>query len=189
MRANAAIRFFYGFMITFLAFILRSEHFGHITDKEALGLLAAAIAIGGVLGTGIGSAMRARAPQMVIYSAFTLTTLITIGCAMIFSLWTVLIVVLAAAIAQTLVKVALDSILQRQIADETRASAFAFSETVHQLALVGGSLAGVLLSLTGSGFTGLTVGAVCLALALCVLVLRRRRRILHSHVASTAPGR
>lgn len=189
MRANAAIRVFYGFMITFLAFILRSEHFGHVSDKEALAGLAVAVAAGGALGTGIGSALRARAPQLVIYSAFTLTTLITVGCAMIFSLWTVLLVVLVAAIAQTLVKVALDSILQRETSEETRASAFAFSETVHQLALVGGSLAGVVLSLTGSGFAGLTVGAVCLALTLCVLILRRRRRVLSSHPASARPGR
>ncbi len=189
MRANAAIRVFYGFMITFLAFILRTEHFGHVTYKEALAGLAVAIAAGGALGTGIGSMLRARAPQLVIYAAYTLTTLITIGCAMIFSLWTVLLVVLVAAVAQTLVKVALDSILQREISDETRASAFAFSETVHQLALVGGSLAGVLLSLTGSGFAGLTVGAVFLALTLCVLVLRRRRRVLHSQLASARQGR
>ncbi len=189
MRANAAIRVFYGFMITFLAFILRTEHFGHVSYKEALACLAVAIAAGGALGTGIGSTLRARAPQLVIYTAFTLTTLITIGCAMIFSLWTVLLVVLVAAIAQTLVKVALDSILQREISEETRASAFAFSETVHQLALVAGSLAGVLLSLTGSGFAGLTVGAVCLALTLCVLVLRRRRQVLHSRLASARPGR
>jgi MFS family permease len=199
MRANAAIRAFYGFMITFLAFILRSQHivahhkvevgyFGHISGKEALAALAVAIAVGGALGTGIGSALRARAPQLVIYTAFTLTTLLTIGCALIFSLWTVLLVVLVAAVGQTLVKVALDSILQREISDETRSSAFAFSETVHQLALVIGSLAGVLLSLTGSGFAGLSIGAICLALALCVLLLRRRRRILHSQLASTGPG-
>jgi hypothetical protein len=189
MRANAAIRVFYGFMIAFLAFILRSEHFGHITDKEALGLLAAAIAVGGMLGTGIGSALRSRAPQLMIYTVFTLTTLVTIGCALIFSLWTVLIVVLAAAIAQTLVKVALDSILQRETADRNRASAFAFSETVHQLALVVGSLLGVLLSLTGSGFAGLTICAIGLALTLGVLLLRRRRRVVRSQFASAGPGR
>lgn len=189
MRANAAIRVFYGFMIAFLAFILRSEHFGHISDKEALAGLAAAIAVGGVIGTGIGSALRSRAPQLVIYSVFTLTTLITIGCAMIFSLWTVLLVVLAAAIAQTLVKVALDSILQRETADRNRASTFAFSETLHQLALVGGSLAGVLLSLTGSGFSGLTICAIGLALTLCVLLVRRRRRIVRSRLANTEPAR
>jgi hypothetical protein len=188
MRANAAIRVFYGFMIAFLAFILRSEHFGHISDKEALGLLAAAIAVGGMLGTGIGSALRSRAPQLMIYIVFTLTTLITIGCALIFSLWTVLIVVLAAAIAQTLVKVALDSILQRETADQNRASAFAFSETLHQLALVAGSLLGVLLSLTGSGFAGLTICAIGLALTLGVLVLRRRRRVVRSQFASAGPG-
>ncbi len=188
MRANAAIRVFYGFMLFFLAFILRSEHFGHISDKVALGGLALTLSAGGVIGTGIGSALRSRAPQLMIYTVLILTTVVTIAAAMLFSLWAVLAVMLAAAIGQTLVKVALDSILQRVISDQTRASTFAFSETVHQLALVGGALIGVLLSLTGSGFAGLTAGAVCLALTLCVLLLRRRRRILRSQPAGAGSG-
>ena len=96
----------------------------------------------------------------------------------------VLAVALAAAIAQTLVKASLDSILQRDIPEETRSSAFAFSETIHQLALVIGGLIGLALSLTSSGLTGLTVAAVGLALALCWLLLARRHRILRS----TRPG-
>src|SRR5215472_3192853 len=158
MEANAAIRAFYGFMIFFLAFILRSEQFGRTSDKVALGGFAAAIAIGGVLGTLIG-----------------------------FGLWSVLVVALAAAISQTLVKVALDSILQREIPAEKRSSNFAFSETVHQLALVGGGLIGLLLSLTGSGFAGLTSAAAGLALALVWLVVSRRRRL--SRARAVARGR
>jgi hypothetical protein len=54
---------------------------------------------------------------------------------------------------------------------------------VHQLALVGGGLIGLLLSLTGSGFAGLTVAATGLALALCWLILTRRRRIVRAGTA------
>ena len=97
-----------------------------------------------------------------------------------FGLWSVLAVAMAAAIAQTLVKVALDSILQREIPEETRSSTFAFSETLHQLALVGGGLLGLLLSLTGSGFAGLTVAAAGLLIALCLLLVGRRRRIVRT---------
>ena len=188
MRANAAIRAFYGFMLFFLVFILRSEQFGHTSDAVALGGLAIAVAVGGILGTTIGSALRSRAPQAMMFTVIGLTTLVSIACAILFGLWSVLVVALAAAVSQTLVKVALDSILQREIPEETRSSTFAFSETLHQLALVGGGLIGLLLSLTGSGFAGLTVAAVGLALALGWLLLRRRRRILRSRRDSPAPA-
>ena len=188
MKANAAIRVFYGFMLFFLAFILRSEHFGHTRDTVALVGLAVAIAVGGVLGTLIGSALRSRTPLAMMFAIFGLATLASIACAVFFGLWSVLVAALVAAISQTLVKVALDSILQRETPAEKRPSTFAFSETLNQLALVAGGLIGLLLSLTGSGFAGLTVAAVGLALALCWLVLSRRRRILRARRASPSPA-
>ena len=189
MRANAAIRIFYGFILFFLAFILRSERFGHVHDAVALGGLAVAIAAGGMLGTGIGSALRSRAPLAMMFTVLGIATVVTTACAVFFGLWSVLAVALVAAVSQTLVKVALDSILQREIPAETRSSTFAFSETLHQLALVGGGLIGLLLSLTGSGFAGLTVAAIGLALALCWLILTRRRRIMRARPVSPGPAR
>jgi hypothetical protein len=188
MRANAAIRVFYGFILFFLAFILRSEPFGHTSNAVKLGGLAAAMAAGGIIGTTIGSALKSRAPQAMAFTVLGIATLVSTACAVFFGLWSVLVVALVAAISQTLVKVALDSILQREIPAQRRSSAFAFSETVHQLALVGGGLIGLLLSLTGSGFSGLTVAAVGLALALCWLILTRRRRILRARAASPGPA-
>jgi MFS family permease len=180
MRANAAIRAFYGFLLLFLAFTLKTERFGHVSDKVALGGLAVAIAVGGMLGTGIGSALRSRWPQAMIFTVLGLATIASIACAILFGLPSVLIIALAAAISQTLVKVGLDSVLQREIPEETRSSAFAFSETVHQLALVGGGLIGLLVSLTGSGFAGLTIAAAGLALALVWLLITRRRRLVRA---------
>ncbi len=176
-------------MLFFLAFILRSERFGHISDTIALGGLAVAVAAGGMLGTAIGSALRSRSPQAVMFTVLGLATAASTACAVLFSLWSVLAVALAAAIAQTLVKVALDSILQREIPEETRSSAFAFSETLHQLALVGGGLAGLLLSMTGSGFAGLTVAAAGLLIALAWLLVGRRRRILQSRPVAAGTAR
>jgi MFS family permease len=190
MQANATVRLFYGFMISFLAFILRTEKFGHTSDKIALGGLAAAIAVGGIIGTGVGSALRARAPQLLIFLVLVVSMVVTIIGALIFGLPAVLIVALAATIAQTLVKASLDSILQREVPEETRSSAFAFSETIHQLALVIGGLIGIAMSLTNSGLTGLTFAAIGLAFALSALLLSRRRRVLRSHPARPAgsPG-
>lgn len=189
MRANAAIRIFYGFMLFFLVFILRIEHFGRISYTFALGGLALAVAAGGILGTLIGAALRARAPHALIFVVLALATAASTACAILFGLWSVLAAALAAAVAQTLVKVALDSILQREIPEERRSSTFAFSETLHQLALVGGGLLGLLLSLTGSGFAGLTVAAAGLLIALCWLLVARRRRIVRTRPAAPSPVR
>jgi MFS family permease len=188
MRANVAIRAFYGFLLFFLAFILRTERFGHVSYKVALGGLAVSIAVGGMLGTGIGSALRSRWPQALIFTVLGLVTIASIACAVLFGLPSVLIIALAAAISQTLVKVGLDSVLQREIPEEKRSSAFAFSETVHQLALVAGGLLGLLFSLTGSGFAGLTVGAAGLATALAWLLVTRRRRLSRGRPSVGGPA-
>ena len=188
MRANAAIRAFYGFLLLFLTFILKTERFGHVSHTIALGGLAVAIAAGGMLGTAIGSALRSRWPQAMIFTVLGIVTLASIACAILFGLPSVLVIALAAAISQTLVKVGLDSILQRETPEETRSSTFAFSETVHQLALVGGGLLGLLFSLTGSGFAGLTIAAAALALALLWLLVTRRRRLARARPTVSGPA-
>jgi MFS family permease len=177
MRANAVLRAYSGFMIFFLAFILRTEHFGHTSDKVALGAMIGAAAVGGFLGTGIGSLLRSRAPQLIIYGMLALTMLVTAFCALVYGLVAALIVALAAALGQTLVKVALDAILQREIEEDRRSSVFAVSETLHQLSWVIGALAGLLMSLTQSGVAGLAFAAIGLACALGALLVARRRRI------------
>ncbi len=178
MGANAAQRAFSGFMIFFLAFLLRTVHFGHVPDKLALGEMAGAAALGGFLGTAIGAGVKSRAPQVIVFGMLGLTTVVTAASAVFFGLWAALVVALMAALGQALVKLSLDSIVQREIGEEMRSSTFAASETLHQLAWVVGGLAGLLMSLTNSGVAGLSVAASGLALALTVLMLRRRRRIL-----------
>ena len=178
MGANAAQRAFSGFMIFFLIFLLRTVHFGNTPDKLALAELVAAATVGGFLGTAIGAGLKSRAPQVIVFGMLALTTVVTAACAMLFGLWAALVVALMAGIGQALVKLALDSIVQREIGEEVRSSTFAASETLHQLSWVAGALAGVLMSLTNSGVAGLTVAASALAVALTVLLLRRRRRLL-----------
>ena len=186
MQANAALRAYSGFMIFFLAFILRTVHFAGTPDKLALGEMIAAAGIGGFIGTGIGSALRSRAPQAIVFGMLTLATLVTAACAVFFSLWAALVVALAAALGQALVKLALDSILQREIGEEVRSSTFAVSETLHQLSWVAGGLAGLLMSLTNSGVAGLSFAAGALGLALVAIVLARRRRVLRGRQAPAA---
>src|SRR5260370_16899586 len=64
------------------------------------------------------------------------------GCGLLFGLWAALTVALVAAFGQVLAKLALDSTVQQEIGEDIRSSAFAASETLHQLAWVCGGLAG-----------------------------------------------
>ena len=178
MRANATLRAFSGFMIFFLAFLLRIEHFPGVNDKVALAEMVTAAGVGGLLGSLTGSAIRARRPHLITFGMLAVSTVVTALCAVFFGLWAALVVALVAAFGQVLSKLALDSTVQHEIGEEVRSSAFAASETVNQLSWVAGGLAGLLMSLTSSGVAGLTVAAAGLAISFVLLVLQRRRRIL-----------
>ena len=177
MRGNAVLRAFSGYMVFFLAFYLRSGHFG-VSHNVALGALVAAAAVGGLAAMAIGSAIRARAPQLILFSMLILAPIVTAACAWFFSLTAAIAVAFTAALAAGLAKLSLDSIVQREIGEEIRSSAFAVSETLNQVANVAGSLAGVLVSILNNGQAGLAIAAAWLTAALVLLVARRRRRIL-----------
>ena len=177
MRGNAVLRAFSGYVVFFLAFYLRTEHFT-VSHNFALGALVAAAAAGGLAAMAIGSLLRARAPQFILFSMLTLAPIVTAVCAWFFSLTAAIAVAFTAALAAGLAKLALDSTVQREVGEEIRSSAFAVSETLNQVANVAGSLAGVLVSMLGNGQAGLAIAAAWLTAALVTLVSRRRRRIL-----------
>jgi MFS family permease len=187
MRANASLRAFSGFMIFFLAFLLRTVHFPGVSDKAALAGMITAAGVGGLLGSLLGSALKTRRPLLITFGILALSTVVTALCAVYFGLWAALVVALVAAFGQVLSKLALDSTVQQEIGEEIRTSAFAASETLNQLSWVAGGLAGVLLSLTNSGVAGLTVAAAGLGISFILLVLHRRRRVLAARRRAPRP--
>ena len=187
MRGNAALRAFSGYMIFFLAFLLRTVHFPGVSDKLALGAMIAAAGAGGFIGTGIGALLKARTPHLILFALLVTSTVVTAACAAFFGLWAALVVALVAAFGQVLAKLALDSIVQREVPEEIRSSTLAASETIHQLAWVAGGLAGLAMSITDSGVAGLAVPAAGLAATTALLVASRRRRILAARVAPARP--
>ena len=190
MRANASLRAFSGFMIFFLAFLLRTVHFPGVSDKAALAGMITAAGVGGFLGSLLGSALKTRRPLLITFGILAFSTVVTALCAVYFGLWAALVVALVAAFGQVLSKLALDSTVQQEVGEEIRTSAFAASETLNQLSWVAGGLAGVLLSLTNSGVAGLTVAAAGLGVSFILLVLHRRRRVLSARSqAPRPPGR
>jgi MFS family permease len=189
MRGNAALRAFSGYMIFFLAFLLRTEHFPGVNDKLALAAMIGAAGAGGFIGTAVGAALKARAPNLILFALLCSSTVITAACAVFFGLWAALIVALVAAFCQVLAKLALDSIVQREIPEEVRSSTLAASETIHQLAWVAGGLAGLAMSLTSSGVAGLAVPAAGLGVTTILLLASRRRRVRAArHLAPATPS-
>jgi MFS family permease len=176
MQANAVLRTFSGFLILYLAFLLREEPFDPISPNVALGLLAAAAGIGGLVGTALGAGMKARAPQLIVFGTLGFTTLVTAAGAVLFGLWAALGVAFVAAFAQSLGKLSLDAVVQQEVAEDVRSSAFAVSESLHQLVWVLGGLAGLGMSIIADGKVALTVVAGALGLSLVALLSRSRSR-------------
>ena len=188
MWANAAVRASAGFMVFFLAFLLRSAHFHGFSQNLALGALVFAAAAGGLIGTAAGSLFRSRVPHLMAFGVLAVSTVTAIVCAVFFGLGTALIVTFVASVGTVLAKLALDSTVQREIPEQTRTSTFAVSETIHQVSWVAGGLAGVLVSITGSGPAGLWISAAGLGAAMVLLMLYRRRRLLTATAAAPRRG-
>jgi MFS family permease len=177
MTGNAVLRAFSGYTFFFFAFLLQTENFG-VSKHFALATLAVAVAAGSIFAMALGSWLRSRAPQLIMFSVLTVAPVVAAVSAWFFGLAAVIAVAFAAILCASLAKLAQDSIVQREIGDEIRSSTFAVSETVNQVSNVAGGLCGVLVSMLNNGQAGLAIAAALLTVALVLIVARRRKRIL-----------
>ncbi|MEO3829416.1 MFS transporter [Actinomadura sp. B10D3] len=173
MEANAVLRAFSGFLIIYLAFLLRQERFDPVSHHVALGLLAACAGAGGLIGTSLGAWMKARAPRFIVSATLASVTAVTAAGAAFFGLWAALAVATAAGLGQVLGKLSMDAVVQREIGEEMRSSTFAVSETLHQLSWVLGGLLGLGMSIVADGRVALAIVAAALAVAFGLLVSRQ----------------
>ncbi|GAA0368256.1 MFS transporter [Actinoallomurus spadix] len=178
MLVNAALRALAGFLILYLAFLLRTKGFVDVFSPNlALGLLAAAAGAGGLAGTGLGALVKERAPRAILFGTLLAATVTAAVCAAFFGLIAALVVAFVGALGQSLGKLGLDAIVQREVGDEIRSSTFAVTETVHQLVWVVGGLVGLGMSIVAAnGHIALAVVAGALALSLVTLAAPRRHR-------------
>ncbi|WP_232797292.1 MFS transporter [Blastococcus atacamensis] len=163
LRANAALRGLGGFLTIFSAFLVQATFADGWEATLALGALAAAAGVGSFAGTAVGSRLHAAAPDRLVFHAATAAAVVTVLAAVLYSFWMAVLVAGISAVANAIGKVSLDAIIQREVPDRLRASAFARSETMLQLAWVVGGALGI--ALPPTGWLGFTVAAALLAVA------------------------
>jgi len=173
---NGTIRLLTGFLMLFAAFAVKSSAEdsgqGPFTQLLLLGAIGGAAAVGGFLGNAIGSRLHlGRADQVITLSlaatlASTLLATIAPGVA------TAAIVGLVGATGSALAKISLDAVIQHDLPEQSRASAFGRSETVLQLSWCVGGAIGLLLPPTY--WVGFLVVSILLAAGLAQTYLVHR---------------
>jgi MFS family permease len=178
LRANAIIRSFSGFLTIFLLFLLTVHPFPGMRPVVSIAIAAIAAAGGNALGTMLGSWIKSRAPEAIITTAITLLAASAVIAAFYYSMATVLAVAAMVSLASALSKLSLDGLLQREVLERVRVSAFARSETVLQLAYVLGGLLAIAMptnGVLGLGITSALVSLGCLATVKSLADLRERQ--------------
>ncbi|MEU7058941.1 MFS transporter [Streptomyces sp. NPDC046197] len=161
LAANAALRCLSGFLIFFLAFLLREHPLTGEGAAVSLGIVGVAAGAGNALGTAVGAWLRSRAPEVIIVTVVAIVLGAAVVAALFFGAFLVACLAGIAGFAQALAKLSLDALIQRDVPEQVRTSAFARSETLLQMAWVLGGAIGIVLPL--NGVLGLSVAAAIVA--------------------------
>ncbi|NEB95722.1 MFS transporter [Streptomyces bauhiniae] len=162
LGANAALRCLSGFLIFFLAFLLREHPLAGESAAVSLGIVGVAAGAGNALGTAVGAWLRSKAPEIIIVTVVAFALGAAVVAAVFFGAVLVAALAAVAGFAQALGKLSLDALIQRDVPEAVRTSAFARSETILQMAWVFGGAVGIVMPLNGT--LGLAVAAALVAL-------------------------
>jgi hypothetical protein len=171
ITAGGTLRAVYGFLALFVAFRARSDAF-LLAPLASLGAVAVALVAGTFVATGIGARLKLKRPLLLDALAVAGVAGGTLVAAVFYSLPALVVLAFGTGLASSLAKLAVDAVIQERLPDESRASAFAHSETMLQIAWVSGGAAGLIpvsgplgLLLIGGATTlvALRVGAWALA--------------------------
>ncbi len=143
---NATARVLTGFLTLFMAFVVKAQTEGSPGRQLLLlGMVGAAAGAGSFLGNGVGARLHFGKPDQAIISCVAAGVTMAVLTALIPGIAVVVVTALVAGTGSAIAKVCLDAVIQRDMPEASRASAFGRSETVLQLAWVIGGALGVLL--------------------------------------------
>lgn len=179
LRANASLRMLSGFLTMFLAFLLRDQPVGGIPYTVTIGLVAVFAGLGSTSATALGASFTLTRPDVLILLLVSGALAMAGLGALLYGLATVLAVGLASGFAQQLGKLCQDAIIQREVDERVRTSAFARAETLMQLAWVLGGSLGITLPLQPR----LGLGVIAVLLAIGLLLAFRSHRMQRSALA------
>lgn len=161
LAANASLRCLSGFLIFFLAFLMREHPLAGASAAASLAIVGISAGVGNALGTAVGAWLKSRAPEIIIVTVVAFVLAAAITAAVFFGAVVVACLAAVAGFAQALAKLSLDALIQRDVPELVRTSAFARSETILQMAWVIGGGIGMALPLNGT--LGLSVAAAIVA--------------------------
>ncbi|HEV7191883.1 MAG TPA: MFS transporter [Jatrophihabitantaceae bacterium] len=173
LQGESVLRFLSGLLTIFLAFYVESTAHG-VRAAAELGAVIGAAGIGNFAGTAVGTKLKLRRPEVVIIVSATSAAVTCILVAVLFNITMAVVGMLVSAVTNSLSKIALDALIQRDVVETMRSSAFARSETFLQLSWVLGAAVGVLLPVTHGGAIGFLVAGIVVGLVAFVVLVRHR---------------
>jgi hypothetical protein len=177
---SAALRGLYGYLLLYLAFMVKAGELPthllgrRLSDEAAIALIGGALATGTLLATAAGTRLRIHHPAALQSSGLLVLTGLAVLATIKFSLLMVALLALVTAVISGVAKLAVDAVIQERVPDRLRASAFAHSETVLVLAFVAGGAIG-LIPFDGPLGMAVAAGVGALAMARAGIVARRLR--------------
>ena len=185
---NGTIRVLTGFLMMFAAFAVRAEYEAEAFQQVLLlGVIAGAAGLGSFAGNAIGARVHVGKPEQVVIGCAIAALASTVVATFAAGIATAAVVGLVGAIASALAKNSLDAVIQDDLPEASRASAFGRSETVLQLSWVLGGATGVLLP--PMWWLGFLVVSLLLGVGIAQTLLSRRGQSLIPGLGGERPIR
>lgn len=175
LRANCGPRFLSGFLVMFMAFLLREHPIAGWEPAILVALVIGGAGAGNTIGILLASVLKKITPAVTVTIALVADAAIVLLGALFYGVVTLVALGLVAGLAQALAKVSLDSTIQSGVPVHVQASAFARSDTTLQLAWVIGGFVGIAMPLVARLGLGVAF-AVLAAWTIFVLGSAPRRR-------------
>lgn len=177
LRGNCGPRWLSGFLTMFMAFLLRENPIDGWRPELLLGIVIGAAGLGNTIGIALASLLRRLNPTITVVIALAADAALALVGAMFYGVLVLAAIGFTAGLAQILAKLSLDSLIQRDVPERVRTSAFARSDTVLQLAWVVGGFVGIVMPLEPRLGLGIAFGVLATWFVF-VLVMRPRPEVV-----------
>ncbi|WP_109508395.1 MFS transporter [Nocardioides speluncae] len=160
LRGNCGPRWLSGFLTMFMAFLLRENPIDGWRPELLLAIVIGAAGLGNTLGIALAALLRRLNPTITVVIALAADAALALFGALFYGVLVLAAIGFTAGLAQILAKLSLDSLIQRDVPERVRTSAFARSDTVLQLAWVVGGFVGIVMPLEPRLGLGIAFGVL-----------------------------